>query len=264
MFKNKRNRRSPLKETLLRYAGQSLDEELERVTGKVMEYCLLPVFMIVVAGYEWSQWYFHVPFQPWFLPVVAILLGVYSAIRIIPLLRLRRNLKQGRDGERWVGQQLETLHAQGFKVLHDIPSGRGNVDHILIGPKGIFTIETKTISKPEGQAEIHYDGNGVLINGIAPDRNPILQAKAESLWLHGLIEERTGKNFPVRPIVVYPGWYISKQPHGAEVWVLNEKALTSFLDQEEVRLQPEDVELAYACLSHYVRSSTPELKGQHI
>lgn len=256
MFKNKRDRHSPLKETPLRYAGQSLDEEMERVTGRVMEYCLLPLLMIVMAGYEWSRWYFHVPYQPWFLTLVAILLGVYSTIRIIPLLRLKRNLEQGRDGERSVGQQLETLHAQGFKVLHDIPSGRGNVDHILIGPKGIFTIETKTISKPEGQAEIHYDGNVVVVNGIAPDRNPIVQAKAESWWLHGLIEERTGKSFFVRPVVVYPGWYISKQPQGAEVWVLNEKALPLFLDKEEVRLQPEDVELAYACLSHYVRSST--------
>ncbi|MCX5887805.1 MAG: nuclease-related domain-containing protein, partial [Proteobacteria bacterium] len=239
----------------------SLDEEMERVTGKLMEYCLLPLIMIVVAGYELLWWYFHVPYQPWFLLVMAILLGIYSTIRIRPLLRLRRNLQQGRDGERWVGQQLETFHAQGFKVLHDIPGDRWNVDHILIGPKGVFTIETKTISKPGGQAEIHYDGDGVVVNGIAPDRNPIVQAKAGSRWIHNLIEERTGKSFFVRAVVMYTGWYI-KYPQGAEVWVLNEKLLPLFLDKEEVRLQPEDVELTYACLSHYVRSSTSELKGQ--
>jgi hypothetical protein len=264
MFKKKRDRHSPLKETPLRYAGQSLDEEIKRVTGKVKEYYLLPLFMLLMAGYEWSRCYFPVPSQPLVLLVIAILLGVYSTIRIIPLLRFRRNLKKGRDGERSVGRQLETLQAQGFKVLHDILGDQWNVDHLLIGPKGLFTIETKTISKPEGQAEIHYDGNVVVVNGIAPDRNPIVQAKAESRWVHNLIEERTGKSFFVRPVVVYPGWYISKQPQGAEVWVLNEKALPLFLDKEEVRLQPEDVELAYACLSHYVRSSTSELKGQHI
>ncbi|MCX5787376.1 MAG: nuclease-related domain-containing protein [Elusimicrobia bacterium] len=258
MFKKPRARHSPLKDPPLRYAGQSLDNKIERLTDEILEYAQLPFVLCAFAVFEWWRWYFRVPPLPLFLTVVAILLCGYSAIRIIPLWRQRHNYGQGRDGERYVGQQLEALHAQGFKVLHDICNGHGNIDHVLIGQKGIFTIETKTISKPDGQAEVQYDGKSVVISGFTPDSDPIAQAMAESKWLRGYIRDCTGKDFPVRPVVLYTGWMISKQPRDAEVWVLSGKELPAFLQNEDPRLTPGDVELAYACLCHYVRSTSHE------
>ena len=49
---------------------------------------------------------------------------------------------------------LEDLRAQGYAVFHDIPGDGFNVDHALIGPAGIFAIETKTRAKPADLAEI--------------------------------------------------------------------------------------------------------------
>lgn len=43
-----------------------------------------------------------------------------------------------------MGELLESLAPQGWRVLHDISFGRGNVDHVLIGPGGVFTVETKS------------------------------------------------------------------------------------------------------------------------
>jgi hypothetical protein len=51
---------------------------------------------------------------------------------------------RGAEGERAVGAVLAQLEDVGWKALHDISLGRGNVDHVLIGPGGIFTIETKS------------------------------------------------------------------------------------------------------------------------
>ena len=46
-----------------------------------------------------------------------------------------------------------------------------------IGPKGVFTIETKTISKPsKGESKVKYDGNMVTIMGYHPEREH-LQSK---------------------------------------------------------------------------------------
>jgi hypothetical protein len=36
------------------------------------------------------------------------------------------------------------LRELGWFALHDVQLGRGNVDHLLVGPAGIFTIETKS------------------------------------------------------------------------------------------------------------------------
>jgi hypothetical protein len=51
---------------------------------------------------------------------------------------------RGAEGEEVVGRIIEGLAAEGWCVIHDISFGRGNIDHIVIGPGGIFTVETKS------------------------------------------------------------------------------------------------------------------------
>jgi hypothetical protein len=54
------------------------------------------------------------------------------------------NWAQGAEGEEVVGGILEGLGAEGWHVIHDVSFGRGNIDHIVVGPGGIYTIETKS------------------------------------------------------------------------------------------------------------------------
>jgi hypothetical protein len=51
---------------------------------------------------------------------------------------------QGAEGEELVGEVLRGLEPQGWLAVHDVSLGRGNVDHVAIGPGGIFAIETKS------------------------------------------------------------------------------------------------------------------------
>jgi hypothetical protein len=51
---------------------------------------------------------------------------------------------QGAQGEERVGAVLAGLEADGWVAIHDVSLGRGNVDHVLVGPGGIFAIETKS------------------------------------------------------------------------------------------------------------------------
>lgn len=52
---------------------------------------------------------------------------------------------KGAEGERRIGGRLDALRASGIGVLHDRrkPNGRGNIDHLVIGPTGIWVIDTK-------------------------------------------------------------------------------------------------------------------------
>lgn len=53
-------------------------------------------------------------------------------------------LAGGRAEER-VGERLEALRAHGFYFFHDLPlPGVGNVDHVVLGERGFFAIETKS------------------------------------------------------------------------------------------------------------------------
>lgn len=260
-FKNNKahKTRTPLDAAPLRYAGQSLDEEIQRLLDdEVTEAALIAVLAVALAAQEWWRSFMQAPPSPILFSIAAALAVAYAVWRIIPARRKLRQLRLARDGERSVGEMLEELRGKGYRVLHDIVGDDFNIDHLLIGPKGVFTIETKTISKPaRGKTEIDYDGTEIRVNGFKPDRDPVVQAKAQANWVKGLIANLTGKSVVVRPTVVYPGWYIRQASKGRpDVWVLNPKALGAFIENSAGELSDEDVHSFHAHLARYVRNTT--------
>jgi hypothetical protein len=50
----------------------------------------------------------------------------------------------GREGERWTEKELRKVERRGWSVRHDLANGvYGNLDHIVVGPGGLFLIDTK-------------------------------------------------------------------------------------------------------------------------
>ncbi len=166
-----------------------------------------------------------------------------------------KRLRRARDGERAVAEYLDTLREGGHRVFHDVVGTGFNIDHIIVGPKGVFTIETKTLNKREGQnAILRFDGKAVHVGtSMLPD-NPVPQALAQVTWLKRTLLESTGKAFAVRPVVVFPGWFVEASDR-SEVWVLEPKALKGFLEREPLRLSPEDVTLIAFHLKRYIRAT---------
>ena len=257
--RKKPEKRSPLKAPALRNPGQSLDEEIRRLMVEDFTYYLFMAgVFLIIALMECIHWLSKSP--PWPLPYafIAAAVLVYAGRKAFLIKRKIRNLEQGREGEKAVGQYLDKLREEGYQIFHDIVAEGFNLDHVLIGPSGVYAIETKTISKPsEGEAVVQYDGDKVTVAGLEPDRDPVAQVKSSTVWLQELIEESTGKKFKVRPVILYPGWFIEKQPKGAEVWVLNPKALPAFLKNENTAMSNEDVYLVSYHLSRYVRTCKP-------
>jgi hypothetical protein len=117
-------------------------------------------------------------------------------------------------------------------------------------------VETKTWSKPKrGDARISFDGEHIVASGHDPDRDPVGQARAQASWVARLIEEGTGRKYAVKPVVLFPGWWID-QGEGTlkELWVLEPKALPGFLANEPTRLDKGDIKLAAYHLSRYIRT----------
>jgi hypothetical protein len=54
----------------------------------------------------------------------------------------RMSWRKGAVGEYEVGAELERL-SDNYFVFNDVDTGRGNIDHIVVGPTGFFAIETK-------------------------------------------------------------------------------------------------------------------------
>jgi hypothetical protein len=211
---------------------------------------------VVLAGMEWLRPYYDLAPNPVLYSIAAVLSVAYAAFRFVRALPALRALKLARDGERTVGQFLERLREKGYQVFHDVLGSGFNVDHAIIGPAGIFTVETKTWSKPTTRdAKVQFDGQTLKVAGIDADRDPVVQAKAQASWLRELLAESAGRKFPVRPVVLFPGWFVEQDKGSTrEMWVLNPKALPDFLDYEPRALSDADIHLASFHLSRFIRA----------
>jgi len=254
-----KEKKSPLTDKPLRNPGQSLrDQRVDIVFEKCLAPVLMVIFIIVLTALEWWRFLFPVkPHAPLALTSLALVVCTYAIWQWLKYWPIVMILKGAEEGEKAVGQFLERLRESGHQVFHDIVGDGFNIDHLVIGQTGVYTIETKTWKKPHrGAAEILFDGNSITANGMTPERDPIIQAKAQANWIRQLLNESTGKRFPVRPVVVFPGWFVkSDRASRKEVWVLEPKALPPFIEREESLVSPEDVRLAAYHLSRFIRQN---------
>jgi hypothetical protein len=253
--------RSPLdRMPPLRAPGQSLTDEQDSVINdQVLSPVLLAIFLVVAALQEWWRYLSNAKPSPWLFSVIAALACVYAVVKVLRNRRKIQQIKLGRDGERAVAQYLEWFRSSGFFVFHDIPNGDANVDHVLIGPRGVFTIETITHSKPlRGECKVSVVDGVVRANGFVLDRNPIVQAKAQAGWLRNFLAE-SQFNVPVQPVVVFPGWFVEPfDMKAAGVWVLEVKALSKFIEHEPERHSRDEVKAMASALRSHVRAHLDE------
>ena len=251
-------KKSPLKARPLRNPGQSLDEEMRDIfSDKAVTYVVMVGLAIFTTLLEWFRWFRPHPPNPILITFLAALFSAFCIYKIIKIRNKLFKLQQGRDGERAVGQYLERFRTSGAIVFHDILSDDFNIDHVIVSEQGVFVIETKTYSKPKrGGAVIDYTGDILQFNGGVKNGDIIIQAKAAASWLAELIHESTGKKVFVRPVVVFPGWYIQKAASVKDplVWVLNPKSLEAFVSNSHQRLSREDGHLVAYHLSRYIRT----------
>lgn len=242
----KKSVRSPIsdKQVGLRQAGQSLREQMAELDEKAIQHLLVPACLFMVMWMEWFAVWFKLPRQPWIFTALFVGGCFYTGWRLYKIVQVRRNLRRGEAAERAVGSLLEAIGPKlGFRVYHDLLGDNFNVDHILIGPRGVFCIETKYRSKPaKGQTVIDYDGATLRINGGPADAAIIIQAKAEGRYLRNLLSENEQKVW-IQPLVVFPGWFVKTvcPPDSLSVRVFNEKMLETYLASKPEQFAPEVV-----------------------
>ncbi|MBK6388738.1 MAG: NERD domain-containing protein [Hylemonella sp.] len=249
--------RSPLDRAQpLRAPGQSLTEQLQDESyDHIFAPGMYAVMMLIMAGLEWFRYLTGAKPNPVIYTVAAGMAVLYAAIKIWRAQKRLTQIKLGRDGERAVAEHLEWLRRLDFVVFHDVPNGDANVDHVVIGPQGVFTIETKTHSKPvRGECKVTVAAGEVFANGHRIDRNPLVQAKAQARWLGNFLRESQFQPF-VWPVVVFPGWFVESFDNDAEgIWVLETKALSKFIENEPVRHSLDEVKAMASALRSYVRA----------
>jgi hypothetical protein len=134
----------------------------------------------------------------------------------------------GRKGESRVTEILKTL-PDDYVILNDIvvPDRKGNVDHVLIGPNGVFVIETKNYSGFVKCAEDQWYVNGRPIRSLSK------QAKRNSMAVRGciasLFAQPQNKIPYVVPVLVFVGSRIKLKLFKPAVGVVRLNELVAFI-----------------------------------
>ncbi|MDF3300724.1 nuclease-related domain-containing protein [Streptomyces tropicalis] len=104
-------------------------------------------------------------------------------------------------GERRAGAELNRLRRHGWRVLHSLPlSPRADLDHLLIGPGGVFTVTTE--HHPRKQVRVGDDS--VTVDHGAPQ--PYAgRSRAEAERVRRVLERHSGFPVPVEPVLVLVG-----------------------------------------------------------
>ena len=185
-------------------------------------------------------------------------IGVLFVVFGLRKMKALRAIKRGEQGELIVAQTIERdLLPNGYVVFHDVQLKDGkrqfNVDHLLIGPNGVFAIETKNYSKPRrGDVKVTYDGKRVRWNGVAHKDDEARQALAVAVAAKELIFNETGLKVFVKPVLCAVGWFASSDSlFGHPVLLLMEKQLATIIPKvyPKVPLSDQDRNLIIAKLS---------------
>lgn len=165
-----------------------------------------------------------------------------------------RSWRVGAKGEEKVGKELAKL-PDGWRVLHAVVvSAAGtDIDHVVIGPGGVFTLNTKR--HPEAKLTVYE--HALYINGHK-ETGYLRKSRAEARRAAGLLGAACGSTVPVQPLLVFVDlaeFKVKRPP--ADVTITTTMRLNRFLLDQPQRWNPEQVETMYG----HARLSTTWLPG---
>jgi hypothetical protein len=176
--------------------------------------------------------------------------------RLLHYRTAERPWRKGVAGERVTGFWLDHL-PEGWFVFHDVPVGaRGtNIDHLVIGPNGVFTVNTKNLT-----GAIRVNPRTITNDGHRTGFLP--KAAAEARRAAELLSAAVGRPVEVRAVlaILADEWEIVKEP--TDVFVRGPRgAKNLMLSQPETLTRREATELAAAAAEPSTWATAPHPEG---
>ena len=165
--------------------------EWARVKGTVAG--LWPLFFGVFACGFSVALFFAVPLAAVTLLVASVVWILWSLMR--GLRHVERFFK-GARGEEKVAAVLRSL-PDAYHVFNDFAAGRAHVDHVVVGPGGVFSVETKS-----WRGVVTVEDSHILLDGQLPDRDPLAQTLREAALVRTALAAR-GWTGDVTPVLVF-------------------------------------------------------------
>lgn len=176
------------------------------------------------------------------------LMGMFVAFGIVYTLLPYKTYKSGLTGERAVVYNISDKLGSNYSLFNDIllkdRKRSGNIDHIIVGPTGIFVIETKN-----NKGTVAYDG--YHWKGVRG--NPSQQAMSNTFRIKDVLkncEVFKEKALYVNAVVLFTNskinLKISKKPEWCKVLQIENLAdsrLSDYIRNEPIRFSEKEIML---------------------
>lgn len=231
-WQDRDGRRSPIENKTIYGAGEQLrkraDEHWdEMLFGVSALFFLGPYFLAAWALLKLDLGNIAVGWLEVTFAVAFVALTALTIIKVFRHGKRRRMAIAGLRAELYTAQELNRLMALGCTVLHDIPGEGFNIDHVVIAPRAVYSVETKSVRKPRSTGssdhfKVSYDGECLRFPDFS-DSKRLQQTRRQADWLANYLRQATGRAVPVIPALALPGWWIdtSSRAGSSEVKVFN-------------------------------------------
>lgn len=196
----------------------------------------------------------------WALILILILeLGVLGAAGYLLFLlyRSRQPLLFDTWARKAVGHALQRTALRGFWTVHDVRENDRTLDHVVVGPTGVFLLSV-VVRVPEPGPEgspVAILQQGALHLGDEKLSQPLASALRNCRWLSEHLYGIVGHEIPVRSVLVVPGWSVRREGENSHLLV-NERNVAMFTGwkQDDAYLMKEDMAKIQAELARMARN----------
>jgi hypothetical protein len=174
---------------MLRKGGKFTESQIDHHFSEVLRVCIIGAAIFIVVGIVG-------------FPKIGLLAAILVVCSAKGSFRRFESWSKGKRGETLVAEALKSLSDK-YVLLNDLtlPDGKGNVDHLVIAPNGLFVIETKKYS-----GRVKCEGDQWFVNG-RPTNSVSRQAKRNAMavrnHLGNIFVERQKKLPFVNAVVVF-------------------------------------------------------------
>ena len=250
MLRKTQDEQTKKKITFLDEKISSLHDELNElgnmrfafVAFYVLTLCFI-LFIIILtfvrrALYTTQFWIYVICF-PFY-----VLMGAISLKSINKLYRKTKEsyniAKKERDAEKIVQDYLRKNLTEDYKLFENISTGFGDIDAVVVGPTGIYMIEVKSNS---GVITSNKEKRLLILEGNPANKNYREQVKKEMSQLKKYLDNNTGLNCWINPVLVFPFGSVIKDLKlesdfdNLVLPVLNEKDLLKYVYSNNTKVQ---------------------------
>ncbi len=233
-------------------SGRYTSEESVRRFGRNISLLLVGlIIMSALIGYSLA-------INKLLFSLAGILLGgiiFFFLYRIvIKQERYRFNYRKGADGEVRVCKTL-SLFPDKYNVINDLKTDFGNIDHVVVGPSGVYVLDSKN-----WRGIITADENGeLLVNGKSPDKPEVKILTGRLMSIKEKVKTLCGLDPYIQGVLVFPSarvnakWGTTKAVH-----CIRDEQLYEYIveNKKPKKLDKKDIESISKAFSQLARMDT--------